>query len=280
AGHPELADRTVGASVRRVRRTPALRLGAHRHPRVVPEDHGAGWRAQRADQPAGRHRDPGRGGLAGPARRHPRGGLPAHPPQGRAAGGRHAGVGGPARHDGQLDLHRKPRRPGQRRLHLAVSAAGVGTAGARASRPPGRLRTPAAVRHGVPRTHPEREEEVGQVSPAESAPRTALMVHPSVELYGSDRMFVESVAALIEHEWRVVVALPGEGDLARLLRGAGADVRLCPTPVLRKAALRPAGFARLALEAARAVRPMLRLARAVRPDAGYINTVTVPPWSA
>lgn len=118
------------------------------------------------------------------------------------------------------------------------------------------------------------------MTPAESAPRTALMVHPSVELYGSDRMFVESVAALIEHEWRVVVALPGEGDLARLLRGAGADVRLCPTPVLRKAALRPAGFARLALEAARAVRPMLRLARAVRPDAVYINTVTVPLWSA
>lgn len=113
-----------------------------------------------------------------------------------------------------------------------------------------------------------------------SAQRTALLVHPSVELYGSDRMFAESVLGLVEHDWRVVVALPGDGDLARLLRSEGADVRFCPTPVLRKAALRPAGFVRLVLDTLRAIGPMLRLTREVRPDAVYVNTVTVPLWSA
>ncbi|MGH3432053.1 MAG: glycosyltransferase, partial [Thermocrispum sp.] len=107
------------------------------------------------------------------------------------------------------------------------------------------------------------------------------MVHPSAELYGSDRMFAEAAVALAEAGWRVVVALPGgceHGELAVLLRDLGADVVFCPTPVLRKAALRPAGFARLLFDGLRAVRPMLRLARAVRPRAVYVNTVTVPLW--
>ncbi|WP_235884028.1 glycosyltransferase [Saccharopolyspora elongata] len=108
--------------------------------------------------------------------------------------------------------------------------------------------------------------------------RTALMVHPGAELYGSDRIFLESVIALTEAGWRVVVALPERGPLADRLRDRGADVVLCPTPVLRKAALRPAGFLRLLLDGLRAVAPTLRLLRRTRPDVVYVNTVTVPLW--
>jgi glycosyltransferase involved in cell wall biosynthesis len=108
--------------------------------------------------------------------------------------------------------------------------------------------------------------------------RTVLMVHPSTELYGSDRMFAESSAALADAGWRVVVTLPAAGELAAVLRAQGARVVVCPTPVLRKAALRPVGFARLVLDGLRAVRPMLRLLRHVRPHAMYVNTVTVPLW--
>lgn len=107
---------------------------------------------------------------------------------------------------------------------------------------------------------------------------TALMVHPSTELYGSDRMFAESVTALCERGWRVVVALPGDGPLADVLRSAGARVVRCPTPVLRKAALRPAGFARLLLEFVRAVPPTVRLLQRERPDLVFVSTVTVPLW--
>lgn len=108
--------------------------------------------------------------------------------------------------------------------------------------------------------------------------RTALLVHPSTELYGSDRMFAESVSALLEHGWRVVVTLPADGPLAGVLRSAGAQVVHCPTPVLRKAALRPAGFARLVVQAVRSVLPMVRLLRRERPEVVFVSTVTVPLW--
>lgn len=104
------------------------------------------------------------------------------------------------------------------------------------------------------------------------------MVHPSAELYGSDRMFAESAHALTEGGWRVVAVLPHEGPLAPLLRARGAEVVCCPTPVLRKAALRPAGLVRLLAEVARSAIPMLRLLREVAPDVVYVNTVTIPLW--
>lgn len=108
--------------------------------------------------------------------------------------------------------------------------------------------------------------------------RTALMLHPSAELYGSDRIFLESAVALITAGWRVVVALPEDGPLVEGLREHGAEVVLCPTPVLRKSALRPLGFLRLLRESLRALRPALGLLRRNRPDVVYVNTVTVPLW--
>ncbi|WP_246258192.1 glycosyltransferase family 4 protein [Amycolatopsis anabasis] len=108
--------------------------------------------------------------------------------------------------------------------------------------------------------------------------RTALLAHGSAELYGSDRVFLESVTGLAEAGWRVVVTLPREGPLAAAVERAGARVVHCPVPVLRKEALRPAGFARLLATAGRAVLPMARLLRAERPDLVYVNTVTVPMW--
>jgi hypothetical protein len=105
-----------------------------------------------------------------------------------------------------------------------------------------------------------------------------LCAHPSAERYGSDRVFLESVAALVGAGWQVTVTLPADGDLVGALRAAGARIVHCPTPVLRKAALRPAGLLRLVAEALRCLGPMLRLLRTARPDLVYVNTVTVPGW--
>src|SRR5690606_37777189 len=234
-------------------------------PRPVPGKHGPGRRPQRADQSAGGRRAGGGARVAGAAGRDRRDRLSAVPPHRRDQGRRHAGAGRAARHDGELDLHRRPRFPGQRVVHLAVSAPGLGAA------------CQDGGRHRGRREQADQEEDVNQVN---SAQRTALLVHPSVELYGSDRMFAESVLGLVEQDWRDEVALPGDGDLARLLRSEGGDVRFCPTPVLQKAAHRPAGIVRLVLDTLRAIGPMLRLTREVRPDAVYLNTVTVPLWSA
>ncbi len=105
-----------------------------------------------------------------------------------------------------------------------------------------------------------------------------LCCHPSAERYGSDRVFLESVAALADAGWQVTVTLPADGDLVGLLRSAGAEVVFCPTPVLRKAALRPAGLLRLVAEVVRCLGPMWRVLRATRPELVYVNTITVPGW--
>jgi glycosyltransferase involved in cell wall biosynthesis len=108
--------------------------------------------------------------------------------------------------------------------------------------------------------------------------RTVLVAHPGADLYGSDRVMLDTVSAWVHRGWRVVVTLPGDGPLVELLRSAGADVRARPTPVLRKSALRPAGAVQLVWTAIRSVRPGLRLIRDTHADVVYVSTVTIPLW--
>jgi glycosyltransferase involved in cell wall biosynthesis len=106
-----------------------------------------------------------------------------------------------------------------------------------------------------------------------------LIAHPGAELYGSDRVMLESAAALVRSGAHVTVAVPCTGPLVLALERCGAAVVLCPTPVLRKSVLRPTGalhFAGLALRGFGAGR---RLLRRVRPDVVYVNTVTIPLWA-
>lgn len=108
--------------------------------------------------------------------------------------------------------------------------------------------------------------------------RTALLAHPSPDLYGSDRVLLESARALVADGWRVVVALPGDGPLAGHLRRAGAEVHRVDTVVLRKALLRPTGLAAVLGSALETLPAMVRLVRAVRADVVLVNTVTLPTW--
>ncbi|WP_242885796.1 glycosyltransferase family 4 protein [Actinomadura litoris] len=104
-----------------------------------------------------------------------------------------------------------------------------------------------------------------------------VLAHPSPDLYGSDRTFIESVRALVTH-WRVIVTLPEDGPLSDVLREAGAEIVVLPVPVLRKAFLTPFGLLRLAAAAARALPRARRLLRRERAAALYVNTVTLPFW--
>lgn len=105
-----------------------------------------------------------------------------------------------------------------------------------------------------------------------------LVAHPGTELYGSDRVMLDTVAALVDRGWQVTVAVPGEGPLTDGLRDVGAVVRSCPTAVLRKSALRPRGMVSLLRDAARSLGPTWRLLRGGRPDVVYVSTVTAPLW--
>ncbi|MDR6610799.1 glycosyltransferase [Leifsonia sp. 1010] len=116
------------------------------------------------------------------------------------------------------------------------------------------------------------------MSAASRARRTILVAHPGSELYGSDRVLLESVSGLVDDGWDVVVAVPGDGPLVTELRRRGARVELCASPVLRKSVLRPRGFVRFAATTVRGIRSGSALLRRERPAAVYVNTVTIPLW--
>jgi glycosyltransferase involved in cell wall biosynthesis len=107
---------------------------------------------------------------------------------------------------------------------------------------------------------------------------TVLVAHPSPDLYGSDRVALGTVEALMGRGIRVVATMPGRGPLVAAVEAAGAEVVPCPTPVLRKSALRPAGLLRLLATTFRSAIPGLRLLRSCRPDVVYVSTLTVPLW--
>lgn len=104
------------------------------------------------------------------------------------------------------------------------------------------------------------------------------MAHPIGDLYGSDRVTLATVEALVRAGRRVTVALGEAGPLVELLRKAGADVVIVPTPILRRAALRPTGLLHLAIDACRGLVAALRLLRRIRPDVIYVSTITIPLW--
>jgi glycosyltransferase involved in cell wall biosynthesis len=103
-----------------------------------------------------------------------------------------------------------------------------------------------------------------------------LVAHPGAELYGADRVLLESATALATR-FDVTVALPGPGPLVAELEARGLRVELCPMPVLRNSALRPRGFLRLLADGARGLVPALRLLRRHRAGV-YVSTLTLPSW--
>ena len=108
--------------------------------------------------------------------------------------------------------------------------------------------------------------------------KTVLLVHPGAEMFGSDRMLLESATGLVEAGARVVVALPSSGLLVPPLRAAGAEVVILPMLVLRKVLLTPRGLPRLFRDMFRGLGAAWRLIGRVRPDAVYVSTIIIPQW--
>ncbi len=110
------------------------------------------------------------------------------------------------------------------------------------------------------------------------ARETYLLAHPGAELFGSDRMLLESARGIVDSGARAVVALPEHGPLVEHLRGAGAEVVILPMLVLRKALLRPRGWPTLIRNTLRGAGATWRLIGRVRPAAVYVSTITIPQW--
>jgi len=105
-----------------------------------------------------------------------------------------------------------------------------------------------------------------------------LLVHPGAELFGSDRMLLESAIGLVETGARVVVALPSSGLLVQELVAAGAEVVIVPMLVLRKVLLTPRGLPRLFRDTFRGLGAAWRLIGRLRPDVVYVSTIIIPQW--
>lgn len=109
-------------------------------------------------------------------------------------------------------------------------------------------------------------------------PGDVLVAHPGAELYGSDRVLLETVSAFVSDGRSVTVTVPGPGPLVAELELRGARVVECPSPVIRKAILRPRGFARFVRDGFRGRRAGRRLLRELRPSLVFVNTITSPLW--
>jgi glycosyltransferase involved in cell wall biosynthesis len=109
-------------------------------------------------------------------------------------------------------------------------------------------------------------------------PNTVLIANPGADLYGSDRMVLETVRALVGDDKRVVVTVPHQGPLVPLLEDAGAEVVECVTPIVRKGLLSPRGLVELVGVTLRSIVPSLRLIRGSNAGVVLVNTITPPLW--
>jgi glycosyltransferase involved in cell wall biosynthesis len=107
---------------------------------------------------------------------------------------------------------------------------------------------------------------------------TVLVAHPGSELYGSDRVLLDSVIGLVRSADRVVVTLPEEGPLSDALRENGAEVVVGPAFVLRKRLMRPSGWGELVRTGWNGARAAWSVLGRTRPEVLYVSTITLPLW--
>jgi glycosyltransferase involved in cell wall biosynthesis len=106
--------------------------------------------------------------------------------------------------------------------------------------------------------------------------RSVIAVHPNTDLYGSDRMFIESVATMTPG---VLVVLPKSGPLVDDLTARGVALEIRPFPVLRKVELRkPRRALVFAVQFLVSVVTITRWLRRERPAVLYVSTIAAPEW--
>lgn len=101
-------------------------------------------------------------------------------------------------------------------------------------------------------------------------------VHPHSELYGSDRMFLESASVLAPD---VLAVLAQEGPLADALRDRDVPVEIRSFPVLRRVEVRsPWKAARFVLRFLVSLITLTRWLRSQGTAVLYVSTVAAPEW--
>lgn len=118
----------------------------------------------------------------------------------------------------------------------------------------------------------------GQTTSGENSPGAVVVAHPSPDLYGSDRVLLETLSGLVASGEEVILTLPEPGPLVAAAEERGVRVEIRPTPILRKSALTPGGALDLVKETVRAWGPSASLLRESSARLLVVNTVTIPLW--
>lgn len=105
-----------------------------------------------------------------------------------------------------------------------------------------------------------------------------LAIHPLLDSYGSDRMFLRSAEQLVARGCEITVVTTRPGKLDAEAAANGLAPTYVPTAVLQKALLNPVGLVRFLYQWIRSLWSHTRLIAKVRPDAVYVNTLTLPVW--
>ena len=113
---------------------------------------------------------------------------------------------------------------------------------------------------------------------SQESPPTLLIAHPSADMYGSDRVMLETVDAMTSRGWRVVVTVPSRGPLIAELDKRGVEVELRRTPVLSKAMLKPSKLFRSLVTAVTSIPQGIGMIRRLDADLVYVSTLTIPMW--
>lgn len=107
--------------------------------------------------------------------------------------------------------------------------------------------------------------------------QTLLVVHPSDEMYGADKVLLKSLEVLQE-DWDIEVWLPTDVPYPRRLLGKaleelGIEICYVDLPVLRRAYMNPSSILGLTSRFVRSARLLIKS----RPQTLYINTAALAP---
>ncbi|HPF15525.1 MAG TPA: glycosyltransferase family 4 protein, partial [Planctomycetota bacterium] len=102
-----------------------------------------------------------------------------------------------------------------------------------------------------------------------------LFLHPSSELYGSDRTLLDLAVGLNPSKFEVRVAVPAPGPLCEALEARGIPVHCGPLGVAAMGSLSLRGLARLAWQMPKAIAFVRQLVRTFQPHIVHTNTMVV-----
>ncbi len=106
-----------------------------------------------------------------------------------------------------------------------------------------------------------------------------LYCHPGAELYGSDRMALETIYGLVREGYEVDVVVPGEGPFTERLAASRVSYRTSDIPVLRKELIKSGrGVFRLLYGLVQSIFSVAGIIRSRSVKIVYVNTLTQPSW--